>query len=588
MPNVVSNEHDDASVVAKVEGGRGRRRDRLHLRRRQQLGDVRAVDDPRKPNVIATYPIAVGDRSAGRRPRATTFVDYVTGSAGRGDARAVRLRAAARGLARCGAAFPWRSSSSASIGAAFVALPVLGARAPGAVGTDRRDPRRTGRSRRRCGSRSRSRSLATACARSCSACRSRGSSRAGRSGAGRPARAGRSCRSCCRPWSAGSALLQALGRRGIVGGWLYRVRSASSSRSRPPARSSPRRSCRCRSSSWRPRRVPEPRPAVRARGGGPRREPWLYAAPRGPARWSHRSSWRAPCSRGRARSASSARRSRSPATSRGARRPCRWPCSRRCRPTRRARSRCRSCLVISSIVRARRAPRAHHREPALMPLDVDVEVTRGDGTIAVSFSRSPTVRRSRSSDPTAPARPPPCEAIAGTRRRTTGRSCSTAGPSTELPPERRGIGVTFQDAMLFPKLSVLENVAFPLRAAGVRPPAPHAREPVPRSPTWRPPSIRRRGPRRSAAGNASASPSRAHSPPNPVCCFSTSRSHRWTPRPSPNSGRCSDGRSRRSAAHACSSRTTRSKRRRSPTGSCSSRTAVSRRPGRRARSAAGP
>ena len=34
----------------------------------------------------------------------------------------------------------------------------------------------------------------------------------------------------------------------------------------------------------------------------------------------------------------------------------------------------------------------------------------------------------------------------------------------QLPPERRAIGVCFQDDLLFPRLSILENVAFPLRA----------------------------------------------------------------------------------------------------------------------------
>jgi molybdate transport system ATP-binding protein len=34
----------------------------------------------------------------------------------------------------------------------------------------------------------------------------------------------------------------------------------------------------------------------------------------------------------------------------------------------------------------------------------------------------------------------------------------------DLPPERRRIGMCFQDAALFPRLSALENVAFPLRA----------------------------------------------------------------------------------------------------------------------------
>src|SRR5256884_6428076 len=42
------------------------------------------------------------------------------------------------------------------------------------------------------------------------------------------------------------------------------------------------------------------------------------------------------------------------------------------------------------------------------------------------------------------------------------------------PPEARSIGIVFQQGRLFPHLSALDNVAFPLRAAG-RPAAP-ARE----------------------------------------------------------------------------------------------------------------
>jgi len=58
------------------------------------------------------------------------------------------------------------------------------------------------------------------------------------------------------------------------------------------------------------------------------------------------------------------------------------------------------------------------------------------------------------------------EAIAGIAD-ATGQVALDGRSLMDLPPERRGMGVAFQDGMLFPKLSVLENVAFPLRAARV-------------------------------------------------------------------------------------------------------------------------
>jgi molybdate transport system ATP-binding protein len=39
---------------------------------------------------------------------------------------------------------------------------------------------------------------------------------------------------------------------------------------------------------------------------------------------------------------------------------------------------------------------------------------------------------------------------------------------TRLPPEARGVGMVFQDRLLFPHLSALDNVAFGLRARGAR------------------------------------------------------------------------------------------------------------------------
>jgi molybdate transport system ATP-binding protein len=99
-----------------------------------------------------------------------------------------------------------------------------------------------------------------------------------------------------------------------------------------------------------------------------------------------------------------------------------------------------------------------------MPLDVDVAVGRGAHTIAVAF----TVEDGETVallGPNGAGKTSALEAIAGIAD-ATGRVTLNGRSLMGMPPERRGIGVAFQDGVLFPKLSVLENVAFPLRAAG--------------------------------------------------------------------------------------------------------------------------
>lgn len=48
-----------------------------------------------------------------------------------------------------------------------------------------------------------------------------------------------------------------------------------------------------------------------------------------------------------------------------------------------------------------------------------------------------------------------------------GRTLDDARAGMHVPPEQRPIGVVFQDGLLFPHLSALENASFPLRARGV-------------------------------------------------------------------------------------------------------------------------
>ena len=71
-------------------------------------------------------------------------------------------------------------------------------------------------------------------------------------------------------------------------------------------------------------------------------------------------------------------------------------------------------------------------------------------------------------------------ALAGLVRLETGRislddrDLDSADPERHVPPEHRGVGFVFQDYLLFPHLTALENVAFGLRAMGV--PKARARE----------------------------------------------------------------------------------------------------------------
>jgi molybdate transport system ATP-binding protein len=101
-----------------------------------------------------------------------------------------------------------------------------------------------------------------------------------------------------------------------------------------------------------------------------------------------------------------------------------------------------------------------HVGVTLGTLDLDAELTAGDGeTVAVL-------------GPNGAGKTTLLRTLAGLLALDRGRveldgAVLDDGARTFLPPERRPVGVVFQDYLLFPHLSVLENVAFGLRARRV-------------------------------------------------------------------------------------------------------------------------
>jgi multiple sugar transport system ATP-binding protein len=59
-----------------------------------------------------------------------------------------------------------------------------------------------------------------------------------------------------------------------------------------------------------------------------------------------------------------------------------------------------------------------------------------------------------------------CRLVAGVETASAGDVLIDGSPVTEVPPERRRVALMFESYALYPHLSVLENVSFPLRAPG--------------------------------------------------------------------------------------------------------------------------
>lgn len=87
-----------------------------------------------------------------------------------------------------------------------------------------------------------------------------------------------------------------------------------------------------------------------------------------------------------------------------------------------------------------------------LDLDVDVHVEPAETVVVVG--------------PNGAGKTTLLRAVAGLAPVDRGRIVLDGTPIDGLPPEQRPIGVVFQDGLLFPKMSVLDNVAFGLRARG--------------------------------------------------------------------------------------------------------------------------
>src|SRR5439155_11716578 len=112
-----------------------------------------------------------------------------------------------------------------------------------------------------------------------------------------------------------------------------------------------------------------------------------------------------------------------------------------------------------------------------MVLEAGIEVRRGDVIVAAAFSAGDRETLALLG-PNGAGKTTIVESIAGLIPAAHGHILLDGVPIHGLPLERRPIGMAFQDGVLFPHLSVLENVAFPVRATGARWPGARGRAPA--------------------------------------------------------------------------------------------------------------
>ena len=116
---------------------------------------------------------------------------------------------------------------------------------------------------------------------------------------------------------------------------------------------------------------------------------------------------------------------------------------------------------------ARRDARSHHAGAlSAMGLHADIVARRGAFEVAVTLDVDDGETLALLG-PNGAGKSTVVDALTGTLELAAGTIELDGERIDHQPPERRSIGVCFQDDLLFPRLSALENVAFPLRARKV-------------------------------------------------------------------------------------------------------------------------
>jgi molybdate transport system ATP-binding protein len=115
-----------------------------------------------------------------------------------------------------------------------------------------------------------------------------------------------------------------------------------------------------------------------------------------------------------------------------------------------------------------------------MSLAVDIRVQQGTLLVRAAFDAAPGETLALLG-PNGAGKSTVVAALAGLQRVDGGRISlegtvlDDAADGLHVPPEQRPIGVVFQDLLLFPNLSAVRNVAFPLRARGTQKTKAHDR-----------------------------------------------------------------------------------------------------------------